>query len=232
MKNQKILLSAVLLGGVLFSGSAMADHPGFALEPDITVIYMKSDIYKGGLTNPASPMIPCPEGTDPSICVYGSSAMDGLAFDWSYKGNVYAAVVNPATGEQSGPIQQIGTVEGHPLFPASFGMLASGGPVPPTLPWTCQNCTLVISGSTFNRIDTMALDGRAFSGLGPVSIPNPAQSNLLGIRMAGCAGVQEVSGTGKYANMRGTLCLNGTIGFDPITFSGVGASNCVMVLQH
>ena len=73
----------------------------------------------------------------------------------------------------------------------------------------------------------MPLTGRAFIGFGAV----PNKEGYLGLRMAGCAGVQETSGQGKYANMMGTICLNGTIGFKQ-DFSGVGTSNCVMVLQQ
>ena len=217
MKNKKVmgvLLAATVAGGVIFSSNAAADNVQLAINPSTTVLYMKSNIYQGGITN-----------------------MDDQNIYWGYLGDVYAAVVNPATGEQSSPAVKIGTVEGAPAFPKSF--MALGDPTyggdpkavaaamnTETLPWTCTSCTLKIGGSEFHRIPNMSLTGRAFIGLGAVA----NKEGYLALRMAGCAGVQEVSGLGKYANKMGTICLNGTIGFKQ-DFSGVGTSNCVLVLQ-
>lgn len=208
------MFTAAIIGGAIFSSTASADNVNMAISPATTVLYMKSNIYQGGITN-----------------------MDNQNIYWGYQGDVYAAVVNPATGEQSSPVVKIGTVEGAPSFPLSFMALGdpSYGGDPKavaaamgteTLPWTCTSCTLKIGGSEFHRIPNMSLTGRAFIGFGAVS----NKEGFLSLRMAGCAGVQEVSGQGKYANKMGTICLNGTIGFKP-DFSGVGTSNCVMVLQ-
>jgi len=232
------MASAALLGSTLFSSTAMAANPHFAINPDITVLYMVSDINQGGLDT--YPVIPCPEGTDASICTPAAPGatpdMSNFVIAWHYSGNVYAALANPATGVQQPPIQQIGTVEGYPMFPTNMADLMMSG-TEPTVPWTCNDCTLVVSGTTFHKIPTMPLDGRMFTGLGMVTT-QPTDNVLMAFRMAGCAGVQA-NDQGPYANMHGTLCLNGTLGiknFNPdpqnMVFDGVGASNCVLVLQH
>ena len=208
---KRFVFSAALISGTLLCGNASADNVQMALNPATTVIYMKSNITNGYIT--------------------GQTATDFL---WHYTGDVYAAVVNPATGVQSSPVVKIGTVTGNPTFPMDkFGLLTSGDPIgvaqtlnSETMPWTCASCTLSIGGSTFAKIPNMPLTARAFLGLGPVA----NAENKLALRMGGCAGVQEISGQGKYANKKGTLCMNGTIGFNQ-DFSGVGTSNCVMVLQ-
>lgn len=230
MKKQKLLLSAILLGGTVLSGMAMAtnedkdDIVNFAINPDTVEIYMKSNITTGSISG-----IDC---TGPCA----ADLSNATTIHWAYHGDVYAANVN-GIGVQKSPVVKIGTVDGAPAFPASFMALGNpafaGDPTQvaaafgtETLPWTCTDCTLKISGSEFHRIANMPLTGRAFLGLGAV----PNKEGLLAMRMGGCAGVQETSGMGKYANMMGTICLNGTIGFNP-DFTGVGTSNCVMVLQ-
>ena len=85
-----------------------------------------------------------------------------------------------------------------------------------------------ISGSTFEHIDGMELDGAAFAPLGPVE--DPMLSGTASLRMGGCEGIREVSGEGDYANMIGSLCLNGTFSFEP-DFDGVGVSNCTLILH-
>jgi hypothetical protein len=83
-----------------------------------------------------------------------------------------------------------------------------------------------ISGSTFEHIKGMELDGSAFAALGPVEYPETTAS----LRMGGCEGIRETSGKGDYANMIGTLCLNGTFSFQS-NFDGIGVSNCTLVLH-
>ena len=86
------------------------------------------------------------------------------------------------------------------------------------------------------------LEGRAFTGFGPVEIGqllNGPNGMSMSVRMGGCIAMKAVSGphTGKI----GTQCLNGTFTFDlsgidlgnPMasTLNGTGTSNCWMVLQ-
>lgn len=203
------------------------DRVNLAINPDTVVLYMKSDITEGNITG-----FNCA-----GDCVdnNGDGFPDNaVTITWAYRGDVYAADVDDDSGEQEGIGELVGTVTGSPEFPAAFGIFtmvndpkaAAAMLGTETLPWTCNGCNLQIGGSTFAKIDSMPLTGRSFIALGAV----PNAENKLALRMGGCAGVQETSGTGKYANMAGTICLNGTIGFNP-DFSGVGTSNCVMVLQ-
>ena len=198
-----------------------------SINPDTVVLYMKSDITEGHITG-----FNCS-----GDCVDANGdgfPENALTITWAYVGDVYAAHVDDSTGEQKGLGDPVGTVSGAPEFPAAFGIFqmvsdpksAAAMLGTETLPWTCVGCDLRINGSTFAKIDNMPLTGRSFIGLGAVS----NAEGKLALRMGGCAGIQEVSGEGEYANMAGTICLNGTIGFNP-DFTGVGTSNCVMVLQ-
>lgn len=228
-KQTTVAASALAL--CMACGTTMADDDDytvqFAINPDTTVLYMKSDITEGHITG-----FDCADG-----CVQDNNG-DGFpdlatTIHWTYSGDVYAARVG-RNGEQRGPGRKVGSVTGAPSFPAQFGIFtmtndpkaAAAMLSMETLPWTCTGCNLKIGGSTFAKIDSMPLTGRAFLGLGGVD----NAEGYLALRMGGCAGVQETSGQGKYANMQGTICLNGTIGFNP-DFTGVGTSNCVMVLQ-
>lgn len=235
--SKKGWLAGLFTAAMLCSGAAIAsqndddNHVQLSLNADLVVLHIQSNIYNGFIDNP---MYSCPAGTDTSICDANSiDPMKKTAIRWHYYGDVFAAVVNPASGIQSGPVVKVGTVEGYPLFPNDFMALQAimqGQQValPDTMPWTCDSCKLVLNGSTFRRIDTMQLNGRAHIGLGFV----PNKEGYGAIRMAGCSGIQEISGQGKYANMKGTLCLNGTLGIKDLNFNGVGVSNCVVVLQH
>jgi hypothetical protein len=100
--------------------------------------------------------------------------------------------------------------------------------LPAALPWTMNEFQMSLGGSTFEIVDGMELTGRAFPGLGPVE--DPATLEALTLRMAGCAGVMETSGEGRYANKVGSLCLNGTFTFTE-DFSGQVVSNCTIVLH-
>jgi len=141
-------------------------------------------------------------------------------------GPVYATMVNPATGETMGAAQERGAVEATAVFDKKFLDLADPNwePLGPTMPWTMSDFEMSVGGSTFMMVDGMPLTGRAFPGLGPVD-------PLGSLRMAGCAGVVETSGEGRYADKVGTLCLNGTFTFDPASFNGKGISNCTIVLH-
>lgn len=232
----KHILIKVLMGlccaSVSFAVNAGRNGHGdndvqLAINPDTVVLYMKSDITEGHVSG-----FNCS-----GDCVDANGdgfPENALTITWDYVGDVYAAHVDDSTGVQKGLGDRIGSVSGAPAFPAAFGifqMVSDPKDVAAmmgteTLPWTCNGCNLKISGSTFAKIDNMPLTGRAFIGLGAV----PNAEGKLALRMGGCTGVQEISGSGKYANMAGTICLNGTIGFNP-DFTGVGTSNCVMVLQ-
>ena len=133
-------------------------------------------------------------------------------------------MVNPSTGETMGAVQERGAVEATAVFDASFfGLGGDWGELPPTMPWTMDDFEMSVGGSTFEMIEDMPLTGRAFPGLGPVD-------PLGSLRMAGCAGVVETSGEGRYADKVGSLCLNGTFTFES-DFVGEGVSNCTIVLH-
>lgn len=71
---------------------------------------------------------------------------------------------------------------------------------PATMPWTMEHdFTMNVGGSTFSLEEE--LTGRAFPHLGPVE--NPMVTGTMALRMAGCAGVREVSGMGDYAGEGG-----------------------------
>jgi hypothetical protein len=209
------------------------DDVQLAINPATTVIFGKSDITEGHVTG-FECAGPCVNGDGTPWVGVGFPA-NPVTINWEYTGDVYAIEVDDKTGEMSKLGDKIGTVTGTPSFPASFGVFTqTDDPIQAsqwlgteTLPWTCTGCNLEINGSTFARIDNMPLTGRSFIGLGGVD----NEEDKLALRMGGCAGIQETSGLGPYANMQGTICLNGTIGFNTLDFTGVGTSNCVMVLQ-
>jgi len=226
---RKIITTVCLLSGLALPGAASAAD-FFAAHPDVKVLFMTSNIYQGNISG-----FECENGDIVDMvntfCTGGMAGVKNIK--WSYKGDVYAPATN-AMGEMITNANKIGTVAGSPSFDASF--FALGGPswegLPPTMPWTCDSCSLNINGTTFENMPAgsalpIPLDGRAFVGLGPV--PNADQR--LGMRMGGCSGVQATAdATGPYAGMHGTICLNGTIEFDQ-QFNGIGSSNCVLVLQ-
>ena len=241
-KRITTIAATALVLGMGFSAGSFADDKNvqLAINSDTVVLFGKSDITEGGVTG-----FDCVNYTTgvAADCVDGNGDLwAGVGFPanpatihWAYSGDVYAVEVDDKTGEMKKKLgEKIGTVTGTPSFPASFGVFTmTGDPLQAsqmvqseTLPWTCTSCNLEINGSTFKRIENMPLTGRSFIGLGGVD----SEEGYLALRMAGCAGIQETSGLGDYANMKGTICLNGTIGFNP-DFSGVGTSNCVMVLQ-
>ena len=144
-------------------------------------------------------------------------------------GPVYATMVNPSTGETMGAVQERGVIAATAIFDASFfGLEGDWTVLPPTMPWTMDDFDMSIGGSRFEMIEDMPLTGRAFPGLGPVE--NPMVTGTLALRMAGCAGVAETTGMGRYAGKVGTLCMNGTFTFD-LNFNGKGVSNCTIVLH-
>lgn len=153
---------------------------------------------------------------------------DNVSILYPIAGTVYATLTNGVTGETLGSFKEAGVISATALFDVSFfGLTGDWGLLPETMPWTMMDdFRLQVNGSTF-RFEEV-LTGRAFPQLGPVE--DPSVTGTLALRMAGCAGVRETTGTGAYANKVGTLCLNGTFTFDQ-DFNGKGVSNCTIALH-
>lgn len=172
---------------------------------------------------------------DGFICADGTITSDPqdacgvTSIRYPISGAVFAATVNSFNGETIGTIAEIGTVNATPVFDVSFFALNSADwATLPAMQWTIDSFSMKVNGSTFEKIEGMALTGRAFPALGPAE--DPVASGAASLRMAGCEGVREVSGVGAYANKVGTMCLNGTFSFQP-NFDGKGVSNCTLVLH-
>ncbi|VAW64469.1 hypothetical protein MNBD_GAMMA09-901 [hydrothermal vent metagenome] len=153
---------------------------------------------------------------------------DNVSILYPIAGLVYATVTDGTTGETLGAYKETGTISATALFDVSFfGLTGDWSLLPTTMPWTMMDdFRLNVNGSTFRFEEE--LTGRAFPQLGPVE--DPAVTGTLALRMAGCAGVREISGAGRYANKVGTLCLNGTFTFDQ-DFNGKGVSNCTIAVH-
>ncbi|HEB83262.1 MAG TPA: hypothetical protein ENJ11_10410 [Gammaproteobacteria bacterium] len=152
---------------------------------------------------------------------------DNVSIIYPISGIIYATVTDGRSGESLGAFRQSGTIDATASFStAFFGLLGDWSQLPATLPWTMTEETIKVNGSTF--VFEEELTGRAFPQLGPVEDPNV--TGTMSLRMAGCAGVREVSGEGEYAGKVGTLCLNGTFTFQP-NFDGKGVSNCTIVVH-
>ncbi len=153
---------------------------------------------------------------------------DNVSILYPIAGTVYATVTDGTTGETLGSFKEAGSIAATALFDVSFfGLTGDWSLLPETMPWTMMDdFRLQVNGSTFKFQET--LTGRAFPRLGPVE--DPTVTGTLALRMAGCAGVREISGAGRYANKVGTLCLNGTFTFDE-AFNGVGVSNCTIAVH-
>ncbi|MDH5572278.1 MAG: hypothetical protein OEY89_10965, partial [Gammaproteobacteria bacterium] len=218
-KFKNIILAASCVAACLFINTAHAGKrdsdpvaPNIDQSP-LTIINTVSQV------NGAIGGFVCADGTitgDPADACGVQSIL------YPISGDVFAAVVDVRTGETIDAISKVGSITATPKFDVSFFGLANPdwSPLGATLPWECNDCALTLdNGSVFERIDSMPMTGRAFTGLGPVEDPNV--TGTIALRMAGCAGIHEVSGTGPYANMVGTLCLNGTFTFDQ-SFNGVG----------
>lgn len=184
------------------------------------------------------------------------------AYEFEYSGPIKSFNTDPNTGALTGTVNEVGTINGVAAFPPEFAELAVKfkaamlglapmPAIPPVVDWHCNECTMVLDGSTFHPIEAaypgvdmftkMEMEGRAFTGLGPVEMPD---ANHLSVRMAGCAAVASGS-DGNQANKVGTLCMNSTAIFDlsgvnfnadgsvyftaPITAEG--RSNCAIVLH-
>ena len=168
----------------------------------------------------------CPDG---SVTGNPEDACGPVSIIYPISGTVYAAMVNPTTGVTGGAIKEVGTINATPEFSLDFfQLLGPDWSELGVMDWTMSSFSMVVGGSTFEYIDGMELTGSAFAGLGPVE--NPYESGAASLRMGGCEGIRETSGQGEYANMVGSLCLNGTFSFQP-NFDGKGVSNCTLVLH-
>jgi hypothetical protein len=176
---------------------------------------------------------------------------------FNYTGTVYSVETNSRTGQLTELERPIGTVVGQAAFPQSFydlagatiGYLTGKGPMPAmpaVIPWTCNKCTLKTGGSTYTSVvqvpgdfpdgsaEAMRMQGRAFTGLGPVEMTKISPMSLS-VRMAGCSAVVGTDGPNK--GKVGTICLNGTFTFDLASaltggaLTGTGTSNCITVLH-
>ena len=152
---------------------------------------------------------------------------DNVTILYPVAGVVNATVTDMRTGETLGTVVATGDIAATVKFPTTFfGLMGDWSVLPPTMPWTMDDFSMNINGSAFEFAEE--LTGRAFPHLGPVE--DPMVTVTMALRMAGCAGVREVSGEGDYAGQVGTLCMNGTFTFDQ-NFNGNGVSNCTIVLH-
>ncbi len=189
-------------------------------------------------------------------------------FLFDFSGNIYFPIASPSTGKLLATSGPIGTVSGTALFPpefaslafAAYGAMTEQGPeldpaaIPASIHWQMDNITIVQGETTYAPIpsgpEEMGLDGRAFTGLGPVEmgqlevgVDGDGVDMSMSVRMGGCFAVVATEGVeeGKV----GTYCLNSTFTFDlsGINFSpdpmvaatssitGIGTSNCTTVLH-
>ena len=227
--NKKILTQLVCAALALSSGVTIAAPNNLAgleaTNPNLDALTVVSTISSvdGAITG-----YRCADG---SVTNDPADACGVQSIIYPISGNVYAPIVNPSNGETIGAVAQVGSINATPEF--DLGFFALGDPAVdwttlPVLPWTMSSLSIKVSGSTFEYIEGMQLNGSAYATLGPVELPNSV--NGASLRMGGCQGVHEVSGEGDYANMIGSLCLNGTFSFQP-NFDGKGVSNCTLILH-
>ncbi len=205
-----------------------------------SILLVSTSVYAASLYNPNSPNLTV-ENTisevdgaiggflDSNGNVNGDATNpDNVSILYPIAGTVYATVTDGNTGETLGSYKEIGSVTATALFDVSFfGLTGDWSLLPKTMPWTMmEDFRMQVNGSTFRFEEE--LTGRAFPQLGPVE--DPAVTGTMALRMAGCAGVREISGEGAYANKVGTLCLNGTFTFDA-DFNGKGVSNCTIAVH-
>lgn len=247
-KSQSILLGSVLVASLAFSQAGHAMGKGFiqplsGIDTLLTTIVSKSKIA-GSLEKDA----------------YGNLALDANGnFKFNFSGKIYYPVTNPLNGELVATSGPIGTVAGQVAFPQSFaglafsiyGWLMNGADpsqmpaIPSIIRWSMNDITIVDAGTTYRPIANadMALEGRAFTGLGPAEIGqllNGSNGLSMSVRMGGCFAVKSESG--PHAGKVGTYCLNSTFTFDlsginltnPMqsTINGTGTSNCWTVLHN
>jgi len=245
---KRCFATTALVAGLGFSAVGFADGAALpAVDSLLTTLFDKS-VISGSIAK------------DPVTNMFTFDAAGNLMFN--YSGKVYSVETKAKNGKLTGLDKQVGTVQGQAAFPMEFAGLALGmkayldgvGPMPsnisPVINWTCNHCNLVIGDSTYQSIvdvasmfgaaptEAMRMQGRAFTGLGPVEV-GYLSAQSMSVRMAGCSAVVGVAG--PDAGKVGTLCLNGTFTFDlsginlasPMTSSiaGTGTSNCITVMH-
>jgi len=243
------LALSVLAGLAVTSVSSRADTPLPPVDQFLTTLIDKS-VIAGSVT--------------------GMDEVGNLKFE--YTGTIYSVETNKKTGQLKELDDAIGSIAGTAAFPMGFAEVALGmkafldgnapmpdmSQMPPVINWTCNTCTMVVAGTTYRSIvdmqgmfpdasiQAMRMQGRAFTGLGPVEM-SMLSAQSMSVRMAGCSAVVGVSG--PNAGKVGTLCLNGTFTFDlsGIVYTvdngnlvpdmqntqirGTGTSNCITVLH-
>lgn len=179
-------------------------------------------------------------------------------FKFNFSGDLFYPVTNPRNGELKAIYGPKGSLSGQIAFPPAFATLAfeiynwvQNGADPsqmPTIPakidFRENGVTINAYGTTYKSLTTpgLTLEGRAFTGLGPVEIGqllNGTDGLSMSVRLGGCFGVEAVSG--RHKGKVGTYCLNNTLTFDlaginlsnPLASSitGKGTSNCWTVLH-
>ncbi len=201
--------------------------------------FMSNTAFAGGINNPnPAPLTITNSISEVNGYVGGFVDTDGningdmmnpnnVTILYPVAGTVNATMTNVQSGETLGSVSETGDITATVKFPTSFfGLMGDWSALPATMPWTMDDFAMNLNGSTFNF--TEELTGRAFPHLGPVE--NPMETGTMALRMAGCAGISEVSGEGDHAGKVGTLCMNGTFTFDQ-QFNGVGVSNCTVALH-
>lgn len=238
-----LLMAAFSISGTSYANTKMSIQPLTGIDTMLSTYVSKSKI-SGTLEKDA----------------YGNLALDANGnFKFNFTGSIYYPITSPLNGKLLGTSGPIGTVSGQVAFPQSFASLAFGvygwlmngadpsqmPAIPPIIRWSMNDITIVDAGTTYVPIPNspdMALEGRAFTGLGPVEIGqvlSGADGLSMSVRMGGCFAVQAVSG--PEAGKIGTYCLNSTFTFDlsginlsnPMqsTLNGTGTSNCFTVLH-
>lgn len=201
--------------------------------------FMSNTAFAGGINNPnPAPLTITNSISEVNGYVGGFVDTDGningdmmnpnnVTILYPVAGTVNATMTNVQSGETIGSVTETGDITATVKFPTSFfGLMGDWSALPATMPWTMDDFAMNLNGSTFNFVEE--LTGRAFPHLGPVE--NPMETGTMALRMAGCAGIREVSGEGDHAGKVGTLCMNGTFTFDQ-QFNGVGVSNCTVALH-
>jgi len=225
--DKKSVVTTLIGAAIVLSSSAALAEPAHPKNPNLDALTVISTIST--VDGEIAGFI-CPD--DSTVYTLDDAFACGFeSIIYPISGKVFAATVNPSNGETIAAVIKLGKIEATTEFDASF--LALGDPTVDwrdlgVLPWTMSSFEMKISGSTFEHIEGMELDGSAFAALGPVE--DPMLSGTASLRMGGCEGIREVSGKGDYANMIGSLCLNGTFSFDQ-EFNGAGVSNCTLVLH-
>jgi hypothetical protein len=242
------LVASILAATLTFGQSGHAEGQGSIKQltgiDEITTTFVTKSKIAGSLEKDAN----------------GNLAMDANGnFKFNFSGDIYYPMTNVQNGELKSLYGPTGTVSGQAAFPPAFAGLAiqiyqwlQNGADPSQMPaipakidWTLNDITIVEAGTTYRPIPTpgMTLEGRAFTGLGPVEIGqllNGSNGLSMSVRMGGCFAVQAVSG--PHAGMIGTYCLNSTFTFDlsginlsnPMTstLNGTGTSNCWTVIHQ